>query len=349
MNLHRLTDKQLLELTKSLVSRERELLGEILRHLREVERRRLFSDLGCKSLFDYAVKELKYSEDQAYRRINAMRLIRELPEIEKSIEEGTLSLSTLGVASSLFKAEAKHNAPVAPAKKLEVLNALNGKSRREAEVVVQSFTSLPKEALRPERARVIDEHVELRLVAKKELQDKVDRVKGLIAHLHPQMSTAELLEKLCDDFLECHEKSISTRQSRRPNLLKSIPQSRLSDIKPAAPQSKEHNPPPAPPRNAALSVQRRNPRTPSRNIRHVPAHVKRNVWDQSEHQCQNCRSTHALQIDHIQPVAKGGSNEPDNLRLLCRSCNQRSAIREFGADKMQAYLGQYPRHPEMLR
>src|SRR6185503_20452586 len=88
MNSQTLSDLDLLTRTRELVARERELLTEILRHLHEVQRRRLFSDLGYKSLFEYAVKELAYSEDQAHRRINAMRLLREVPQIETKIETG---------------------------------------------------------------------------------------------------------------------------------------------------------------------------------------------------------------------------------------------------------------------
>jgi hypothetical protein len=43
MNLRKLTDLSLLEKTTELVQRERELLTEILHHLLEIERRRLFS------------------------------------------------------------------------------------------------------------------------------------------------------------------------------------------------------------------------------------------------------------------------------------------------------------------
>src|SRR6476620_6168878 len=106
MKLHALSDKELLKSTKALVARERTLLTEILHHLREVERRRLFSELGRQSLFDYAVRELGYSEDQAYRRINAMRLLKEMPQIEGKIADGSLTLSSLSVAGSMFKAEA---------------------------------------------------------------------------------------------------------------------------------------------------------------------------------------------------------------------------------------------------
>ena len=43
-----------------LVQEERELLTSVLAHLREIERRRLFCDLGFSSLFSYAVEKLGY-------------------------------------------------------------------------------------------------------------------------------------------------------------------------------------------------------------------------------------------------------------------------------------------------
>ncbi|NUM88778.1 MAG: HNH endonuclease, partial [Bdellovibrionales bacterium] len=50
--------------------------------------------------------------------------------------------------------------------------------------------------------------------------------------------------------------------------------------------------------------------------------------------CENCHSVYALEIDHRIPRALGGTNDAPNLRLLCRSCNQRAAIQVFGLRKM---------------
>ena len=36
------------------------------------------------------------------------------------------------------------------------------------------------------------------------------------------------------------------------------------------------------------------------------------------HQCNKKRETH---IDHIIPLADGGSNDDDNLQMLCKECN----------------------------
>ncbi|MEK7355435.1 MAG: HNH endonuclease signature motif containing protein [Bdellovibrionota bacterium] len=54
--------------------------------------------------------------------------------------------------------------------------------------------------------------------------------------------------------------------------------------------------------------------------------------------CRNCSSTKFVQVDHIIPVALGGSSEPENLQLLCRKCNQRRAIETYGVSKMNRYL-----------
>lgn len=70
----------------------------------------------------------------------------------------------------------------------------------------------------------------------------------------------------------------------------------------------------------------------------ISARLRDEIWMRADNKCEKCGSQHALQIDHIKPKAKGGSNDPDNLRLLCRNCNQRAAIEEFGADQMELYL-----------
>lgn len=70
--------------------------------------------------------------------------------------------------------------------------------------------------------------------------------------------------------------------------------------------------------------------------RTAAARVSRQV--KSKGHCENCGSTYALEIDHRKPWAKGGTSTPENLRLLCRSCNQRSAIKAFGKEKMGRYL-----------
>jgi len=51
INLNHLKDKDLLTQMRQLIQSERDLVVSILHHLREIERRRLFADLGYGSLF----------------------------------------------------------------------------------------------------------------------------------------------------------------------------------------------------------------------------------------------------------------------------------------------------------
>ena len=67
------------------------------------------------------------------------------------------------------------------------------------------------------------------------------------------------------------------------------------------------------------------------------AAIRRFVFKRDE-KCQNCGSSHAPEQDHIKPQAHGGNSTKENLRWLCRSCNQRAAIEKFGMAKMQKYL-----------
>jgi 5-methylcytosine-specific restriction endonuclease McrA len=38
--------------------------------------------------------------------------------------------------------------------------------------------------------------------------------------------------------------------------------------------------------------------------------------------CLNCGEVDTLVVDHILPIAKGGLSTPDNLQLLCSTCNR---------------------------
>lgn len=45
------------------------------------------------------------------------------------------------------------------------------------------------------------------------------------------------------------------------------------------------------------------------------------------HMCQHCGTTERIEMDHIIPLSKGGTNHIDNLQPLCRSCNSKKGDR----------------------
>ena len=299
MNLTFLSDIALVQTTENLVRKEREILLSVLDHLREINRRRLFSSLGYKSLFEFTVRRLGYPEDQAYRRIAAMKLIEEIPEIESKINTGDISLTHIGLAQMLFRQEKKIDREMSRETKLSVFEQIAKTSVREAERITLSLSSKPETA-KPDRVNAIsDSIVELKFTASNELMRKVESLKGLLAHKHPNISLGELFERLCELGLE-----------------------EWDPAKTAAPRKRRVN------------------RTPLRAQKTSQADIRHRVFKKANGQCESCGSTYALEVDHIEPRAHGGTSAENNLRLLCRTCNQRAAIIAFGVNQMQRYLGQ---------
>ena len=105
--IKQLSNKELLFQTKFLVQKERSVHIQVLRHLAEIDSRKLFFKQGFFSLFDYAVRELGYSEGAAYRRIKAMKLCRELPETANRLQSGRLSLSAASQLQVFFEKQDK--------------------------------------------------------------------------------------------------------------------------------------------------------------------------------------------------------------------------------------------------
>lgn len=46
------------------------------------------------------------------------------------------------------------------------------------------------------------------------------------------------------------------------------------------------------------------------------------LFERQEGRCASCRSPDDLEIDHRLPIILGGTSDPSNLQLLCRTCNR---------------------------
>ena len=97
-----LGDQQLLEQTRRLAANQRCLEVHILDHLDEIDRRGLALRRGFSSLFDYAVRELRFSDAAAQRRIQAMRLCRRHGWVRASLQSGALSMTAAGQLETTF-------------------------------------------------------------------------------------------------------------------------------------------------------------------------------------------------------------------------------------------------------
>ena len=314
MNLNQLSDKDLHSETKTLVAQERHVLTKILHHLREIERRRLFSDFGCSSLFDYAVKMLSYSEGQAQRRIQAMRLMKEIPEIEKKITEGSLSLSNIAQAQTAFNElkRQNYNQPVSSSRKIEVLSNLENMSAREGQR--QLLKMLPQAALPKERERDVgDDHTEIKFLIDENLKLKLEEIRSLLGPKGANCSYAELFSHMAEISLgQLKGKAFGKKRAKENSLLSPIaqPNSLPSSILPTSTGAGKIASPPI--------------------SRSIPAKLKHAVWQRDGGKCTQCRSRRNLNLDHVVPFAVQGPTTVENLRILCFHCNQRAAIKKFG-------------------
>jgi hypothetical protein len=212
MNLNTISDIELLHSLKNLVGQERIILTDILQHLLEVENRRLHLKEGYGSLYQYATEALHYSEAQAFRRISAMRLIKEIPEIKTSIVEGTIQLTHLTQAQQYFKSKAKDSVPLTKEEKVEVIDSLNNKTTRETEKI---FAALNPEQITRDKTRAITEtQTEIRFVASNTLLEKLQRFKELDPHSLGDANYNELFERLVDLVLQQKEKKFLIKNQK---------------------------------------------------------------------------------------------------------------------------------------
>jgi len=138
----KLSDEELVAKLQALGIKENETTIEVLQHLAEVDRRKLYLPAGYSSLFSYCTQgALRYSEPAAQRRISCARAIAQIPELLPLLLNKELSLSTLSLASNVLSAE----------NKTEVLALIRGKTRRETEELLSRYHPRPKprEVIKP--------------------------------------------------------------------------------------------------------------------------------------------------------------------------------------------------------
>lgn len=292
MNLENLSDEKLVIETKSLLAEEKRLGVEILRHLREIELRKIALKRGFGSLFDYCVKELRLSEASAYRRIQALRLMKTVPEVEKKIADGTLQITTAAKLQTFLKRQSSKTLDFPTPH--ELIAKVEHLSARQVDSVL---VSLAPEARSAETIRPLNsKDFELKIPITGELKEKLDRLKMHLSHQNPFLSYERLLSQMADSM--------------------------LSEIE------KKAYPKPAPKRSATPTLKVK--KTSREVTRHIPWPLQREVRKRDQGSCsfrdpktgRRCTSIYQLEIDHIKPYALGGGHSAENLRLLCRAHNQ---------------------------
>jgi hypothetical protein len=128
-----LSDAELLTATRRLVGRSNQLLASLLGHLGEVEARGIHRTRACASLYSYCIYELRFSEDEAFRRVSAARLVRRFPELLEAVAAGELNVTGLLMLGPHLTAE----------NLAEVLARAKHRTKKEIARLVRQLDPLP--------------------------------------------------------------------------------------------------------------------------------------------------------------------------------------------------------------
>lgn len=204
--IKKMSSQELLSHARKLATDERKATVALVESLAEIDRRKLYLENGYGSLWEFATQYLKLSEGSAQRRIQAARLLIDVPEVKASLELGSLSLSNAAKVQGFRQKEKKQGrTPDAP----ELVRAVESLSQTECEAKLFEL-SPSKSKPRREGKRVVSSQAEreLRFVVSSETFDKLERIKGLIAHARPHATLAELIGYLADEQLALLEKKL---------------------------------------------------------------------------------------------------------------------------------------------
>jgi hypothetical protein len=315
LNLKTISNEELISRAETEVRLERESTLKIIKLFQEIYDRKLYLDCGFPSFYEMATKHFGYCAGSAMRRINAMKLIREIPQVESKIESGELSLSVASDVQSFLYQEAREERGYSKFEKIDLIKSCLGKTRKEAE---EEFAKRNPERERRESSYAISQdRLRISFSISKELNEKLNHLKDLLSHVDPAMTTETLIERLSELGLDKYDPKRKAARAKVREEKRNKESKGSSDTKMRANVEGEIEAGTEPATSAA-EVKR------SRYIPAAERHaVETNTCVHVDSKTgRRCNSTRFLQLDHIHPFSQGGANTAKNLRWMCGAHNR---------------------------
>src|SRR5689334_6524529 len=353
-SLTHLSDAALLKDLGTLVAQDRATTASLLAHIAEVDARKLYLPAGYPSMHAYCVDELRLSEDAAFKRIRAGRAARDFPALFDAVARGDLNLAAVNVlAPYLTQGNAAELIATATGKRrLEIEALLAARFPRSEFLAIGEVVRLNETpvqlapgpvgahvqlapgrvgagnslsanapifetavrdahahaAARPRVTPVAAERYLLHVPIDRATHEKLEHAVALLSHSIPSGDVAQVLDRALDVLVAKLERRKCAKTDRPAR----------------ADRPRRHS-------------------SRASNSRHVPAHIRRAVWERDRGQCtfvgdtgHRCAARTRLEFDHVVPVARGGQTSVETIRLRCRAHNQYEAERTFGAGFMRA-------------
>jgi 5-methylcytosine-specific restriction endonuclease McrA len=322
----KIKDSAMLRFIKGLPAKDADLHLKKANHAMEMARqnailwfgeilgRKLYRDLGYSSMPLYAQQELGWSQSKAYDFMKICEKLDELPAVKKKVEEGKLGYgrtrTIVAVASPETEKEWVDLALTQSHTKLK--EKVKKARRRAAEVASRQVAFLPEEPV-PAAAvpqRVTLEMTPTQLARYEALWEKLrkqgglpaDKVEALLVLM--QSGVSNQLENSAAPPVQIHVHQC-------PDCEKATVQTARGELVLSSEETER----------IACDTQISEPG--HRNTTTIPPKTRRLVLARDRHRCQTpgCPHTHFLEIHHMIPRARGGTNTPDNLTTLCSACH----------------------------
>jgi len=319
--LTHLGDGELLSNNEAIWRRRRHCTAEGLAHLAEIDERRLYLPAAYHTMQSFCIHELRFTPDEAEKRVTAARVARQYPVVFTLIAEGQLHLTgVLILAPRLAPVNAEELLAVAADQTLQEIRLLLAKRFPRPDLAVQEPPSgdqldlAASDSPAPERVEMIPEEPAptpgsparvmplspgrfgVQFTMSQKARDHYEYSRALLSHELPRADLATVSELAYAALSERLEKK-KLGAARKP-------------------------------RSGARSAIDR---------RHIPTATRRQVYERDGGRCtftsaagKRCPATRLLEFDHIDEFARGGEATADNLRIRCRAHNQYAAECSFG-------------------
>ena len=99
--LESVSDDDLLRRLSEVLKKSRRVEVDLVAHIGEVDRRRLYANVAFSSMFAYCTERLNLSEHEAFLRIAVARAARKHPVLLSMLEDGRLVYAEFGIVKAM--------------------------------------------------------------------------------------------------------------------------------------------------------------------------------------------------------------------------------------------------------
>ena len=306
---------------KNLAVQERSLTQEILEHVAEIDRRKLYLKMSFPSLFEYMTREIGYSAGAAQRRIDGARLIQKIPEVSGEIKSGSINLSQISKMQRICRQVKKESGSSVEVEiQRQVIEKLKNQGSADTDLILAQEFQIKIETQEKKQIQR-DESVRIELTFSKEEMELIKKAQELLSH-QTGGGLKNTLVKMAEKVIKESQPKCAISQSHQVK----INQGTVNQGTNSQPEVKS---------GATVTVdihsssQSSSTAPKKAGLKTVTPRLRREIFGRDQCcQFKNpqtgrvCGSRHFLEVDHVRPKFVDGPNTPDNLRIYCSVHNK---------------------------